>query len=57
MTGDAMGQFLCNLLGGTPPHPGPPWTHTITGPEIVYTKRGKVLYIPPPAPAYTLVIR
>ena len=46
---DAAGQFLHNMLGGTP-EPGPPYTHTLTGPRPVLARNGKPLYWHPVRP-------
>ena len=56
LTPDAAGGFRASLLG-TPPEGGPPYTHVIKGPEVVYARSGKVLYWEPPGPAFTLTER
>jgi hypothetical protein len=48
-------DFPHNMLGGTP-EPGPPYTHTLTGPRPVLARNGKPLYWPPVRP-YTMTIR
>ena len=51
---DSAGAFLHNMLGGTEPEPGPPYTHTIVPPEpIGEDEDGNPLY-PEPGPAMTL---
>ena len=51
---DSAGAFLHNMLGGTEPEPGPPYTHTLVPPEpIGEDEDGNLLY-PEPGPAFTL---
>ena len=48
----ALGEVMHNILGGSEPEPGPPWTHTIVPPEPI-GEDGNPLY-PEPGPAMTL---
>ncbi len=52
----AAGEFLHNMYGGgTDPKPGPPYTHTLTGPRPVLARNGNPLYWHPVRP-YTLTV-
>ena len=50
----ALGEVMHNILGGSDPEPGPPYTHTITPPEPLYWDDfGSPVY-PEPGPAMTI---
>ena len=50
---DGAGEILHNMLGGSNPQPGPPWTHTIVPPEPEYDDEGNEIWREPD-PAHTL---
>ena len=53
----ALGEVMHNILGGTEPEPGPPYTHTIVPPEpLDWDDFGSPVY-PEPGPAMTLTER
>jgi hypothetical protein len=53
---DGAGEFLHNILGGSEPEPGPPYTHTIVPPEPAgWDEDGNpVDPEPEPGPAFTV---